>query len=95
VKRLRSQREREKEKERGRERERKEREKGRKRERKWEGERGKEIFYFFKGMTGALAPFSYLVYKYLSILTIHFHRNLYMGTMNLPIRLRYTASTFQ
>ncbi len=61
-------REREEERERGRERDRvrkKERERGRGRER----ERAREIlnmvafFLFLKGMMGALAPFSYLVFK--------------------------------
>jgi hypothetical protein len=57
------------ERERGRERER-ERERVRKREREKDRERERErcricpelLFLFLKGMTGALAPFSYLVY---------------------------------
>jgi hypothetical protein len=63
-------RERERERERWRERE---RERGRERERKREREREKEreicricpelLFFFLKGMTGALAPFGYLVQK--------------------------------
>jgi hypothetical protein len=62
---------REKERERGREggRER-ERERGRERERvrKRERERCPEfLFLFLKGITGALAPFSYLVHTYESI----------------------------
>ncbi len=61
------------ERERGRERKRKrerERETDRERERKREGEREregvreKERVFIFKGMTGALAPFSYLVSIY-------------------------------
>ncbi len=36
----------------------------REREREKEGERERELlFLFFKGMTGALAPFSYLVFN--------------------------------
>jgi hypothetical protein len=64
-------REREREKERGRERERK-KEGGRERERGRDVEYGYRIYFiafnngrFYKGMTGALAPFSYLV-KYIS-----------------------------
>jgi hypothetical protein len=55
-----SEREKEGERERGRERE---KEGGRERKREGEREREKcpELFLFLKGMTGALAPFSYLV----------------------------------
>ncbi len=68
-------REREIKKERGREREKK-RERGRKRERERERKREREkerenivaLFLFLKGMTGALAPFSYLVLSYLLLL---------------------------
>jgi hypothetical protein len=52
------QRERKRERERERERD---REGGRKRGRERERERCPELFLFLKGMTGALAPFSYLV----------------------------------
>jgi hypothetical protein len=58
-------REREREKERGRERE---RDRGKEREREKEGERERDmlnmvaLFLFLKGMTGALEPFSYLVF---------------------------------
>jgi len=43
--------------------------------RKREGERERELFLFLKGMTGALAPFSYLVYKIVSSCCCNKNRN--------------------
>ncbi len=77
------QRERERERERKKERD-KEREGEREREREKDRERGRErgrererelLFLFLKGMTGALAPFSYLVYKIVSSSCCNKNRN--------------------